>query len=40
MGLPVREANAVQILPGAIAIPDVNAFVLEQLSRGAAADEP
>lgn len=38
--LPVSEPNAVQVFPGAISVPDVYVFVLKELSRGAAANEP
>lgn len=38
--LPVCEANPVQVLSGAIAIPDVDALVLQHLCRCAATDEP
>ena len=38
--LPVGEANAVQVLSGAIAIPDVDVLILQDLCRCAATDEP
>lgn len=38
--LPVREPDAVQVLSGAIAIPNMDVLVLQYLSRCAAANEP
>ena len=38
--LPVCEADAVQVLSGAIAIPDVDVLILQDFCRCAATDEP
>ena len=38
--LPVRETYGVQVLPAAIAVPDVYALVSKQRRVGGAADKP
>ena len=40
MAAPVGQADAVQVLPGAIAVPDAHTLRLEQVGIRAAADEP
>lgn len=40
MAAPVGQADAVQVLPGAVAVPDAHTLRLEQVGIRAAADEP